>query len=68
MEDLFQRLEKQIKKLIDQSDQLKQANYQLNHGKSVLTREKDRLMLKQKKAALQIQSLLSKLKTLENLS
>ncbi|MBA3661299.1 MAG: hypothetical protein H0W64_06205 [Gammaproteobacteria bacterium] len=64
MEDLLQRLEKHIKNLLDQHNQLKQSNVQLNQGKFLLTREKELLVDKQKKAFVQIEALVSKLKAL----
>ena len=66
MDELLKRLEKQIKELIDQHDHLKQTNIQLSHGKHMLAKEKDLLLNRQQKAITQIQTLVSKLKELEN--
>jgi len=68
MEDLLQRLEKQIKQLIDQHDQLKLSNQQLHHGKFTLAREKELLLSRQQKAASQIEALVSKLKAIEKIT
>ena len=68
MEDLLQRLEKQIKDLIEQHDQLKYSNQQLHHGKYTLAREKELLLTKQQKAVTQIEGLISKLKEIEKIS
>lgn len=65
MEELLQRLEKRIKELADQHDRLKHSNLQLHLGKSVLTREKDVLLAKQQKAISQIETLVSRLKSIE---
>lgn len=65
MEDLLQRLERQIKELIDQHDQLKHSYQQFAQGKFMLAREKELLLSKQQKAITQIESLVSKLKKIE---
>jgi uncharacterized protein (TIGR02449 family) len=67
MEEILQRLEKRIKKLIDQHDQLKQANYELHKGKYMLAREKESLLAKQLKAISQIEILVSKLRAIDKL-
>lgn len=61
MEELIQHLEKQIKKLIDQHNQLKQSNQKLQQSKVVL-------LAKQQKAITQIETLVSRLKAIEKLS
>ncbi len=68
MEELLQRLENQIRELIEQHDQLKSSNQQLHHGKYTLARENELLQAKQQKAIAQIESLVSKLKQLEKLA
>lgn len=65
MDELLHRLEKQIKELIDQHDQLKLSYQQLNQGKFLLAREKELLIARQQKAISQIESLVSKLKAIE---
>lgn len=64
MEDLLLKLEKKIKELIGQHDSLKHTNHLLNQGKQVLSLEKEALLARQQKAALQIEKLVSRLKTL----
>lgn len=66
MDELLKRLEKQIKELIDQHDHLKRANVQLSHGKQLAMREKELLLNRQQKAINQIQTLVSRLKEIEN--
>jgi len=68
MEELLQRLERQIKELIDQHDQLKLTNQQLHHGKYTLSREKELLLTRQQKAATQIETLVSRLKAIEKIT
>lgn len=65
MEELLHRLERRIKTLIEQHDQLKQLTQQLNHSKFNLVREKDVLTARQEKAIEQIRLLLSRLKAIE---
>lgn len=68
MDDLLKRLEGQIKSLVDQHDQLKQTNYQLQTSRGTLSREKDTLLSRQQKAISVIESLVNKLKTIEKTS
>jgi cell division protein ZapB len=68
MEELLHRLEKRIQSLVEQHDRLKDTNLQLNQGKSILVREKDALLARQQKAISQIETLVSKLKAIENQS
>lgn len=68
MEDVLERLEVKIKSLIDKQDQLKKSNQHLFQGKSMLQHEKDLLVIKQQKAITQIETLVAKLKTIENLT
>jgi uncharacterized protein (TIGR02449 family) len=67
MEEMLQHLEKHIKKLIDQHDQLKQANVELHKSKHLLVRDKDLILARQHKAISQIETLVSKLKAIEKL-
>lgn len=62
MDELINRLEKQIKALLDQHDRLKDSNSVLSRG---IVREKELLLQKQQKAITQIQTLVSRLKTIE---
>jgi len=65
MEELLQHLELKIKELVHQQTKLQQTNTQLYHGKSSLSRERDGLLAKQKKAISQIETLVARLKALE---
>lgn len=67
MEELLRHLEARIKKLIDQQDQLKKANEQLHQGKFHLVREKDLLLDHTKKAINQIETLVTRLKSIEKI-
>lgn len=68
MEELLQRLEKQIKKLIDERSQLALSNQELNQGTVELAQEKTVLLEKQQRAISQIEALISRLKTIESMS
>jgi uncharacterized protein (TIGR02449 family) len=68
MDELIKRLETQIKALIGRHSQLKNTNQKLHQGKFLLVREKELLLTKQEKAIKQIETLVSKLKTLESSS
>lgn len=65
MDDLFKRLERQLKNLLDQHDQLRHAHTQLQQSRHLLSRDKDILLTRQQKAISTIESLLNKLKTIE---
>lgn len=57
------RLETKIRDLISKHDHLKHSHRQLNQGKMNLARDKEALMIKQQKAANQIEGLIAKLKS-----
>lgn len=65
MDELFKRLERQIKSLLDQHDQLRLANSQLQQSKHVLVRDKEDQLDRQKRAITTIESLITKLKAIE---
>lgn len=67
MEELFQCLEMKIKELIDRQNRLKTSNEELKQGKTLLANEKEVLLVKQKKAIIQIESLVSRLKSIEKI-
>ena len=67
MEELLQKLENKVRGLVEQRDQLKNANQQLNQGKLSLAREKELLVSRQHKAITQIETLVSKLKAIEKM-
>lgn len=60
MEELLQHLERQIRNLIGKQDDLHQMNQELHQSKQLL-------LIKQQQAAVQIESLLSKLKSIEKI-
>lgn len=66
MEELLRHLEAKVKEMINQHHRLKHANLQLDQGKHQLLHEKESLLAKQQKAIMQIESLVAKLKTIEN--
>lgn len=68
MEELLQGLEAKLKALIDSHVQLKQANQQLLHSKTLVAQEKDILLAKQQKAIAQIETLVSRLKAIEDVA
>lgn len=65
MEELLQRLEIKVKKMLEQHQHLKQAHEQLHELKAKLSFENEHLMIQRQKTALQLSSLISKLKSLE---
>lgn len=67
MDDLFRQLEMKIRSLLNQHHELKQSHQHLHQNHLQRSREKESLMFKQQKAITQIESLVSKLKTLEKI-
>lgn len=65
MEELLHHLEKRIQSLVEQHDQLKDTNLQLSQGKSELLRERDALLASHERVAMQIEALISQLKSIE---
>jgi len=65
MDDLYYHLEAQIKALIQQCEQLKQANLKQKQIKALLIREKDMLLAKHNVAIAQIENMLHRLKSIE---
>ena len=65
MDDTLYRLETRIKSLMQECEQLKQANLKLRQLKTLLTREKDTLLAKHKLAVSQIEIMVSRLKSIE---
>lgn len=66
MEEILQRLEVRIKALIQRCALLENANLNLKQNKSLLTRERDMLMAKNKAAITQIETMVSRLKSIES--
>jgi uncharacterized protein (TIGR02449 family) len=65
MEDMLARFESQLKQLIENHNQLKRSNHELQLGKFTLSREKESLLLQQRKAISQIETLVNRLKSIE---
>lgn len=68
MEELLRQLEHKINQIIEQVHCLKHINHQIHQGKQMIAGEKDQLLVKQQQAISQIETLVSRLKTVENLS
>lgn len=68
MDELFCQLEKQLKSLIQQYQSLKSVNVDLQRDQSTLTRDKELLLAKNKLAILQIENMVSRLKSIEKSS
>lgn len=68
MDELLRQLEKRIKGLMEQYQDLKQSNQQLNHGKYLFAREKEILLERQQRAISQIEALIARLKSIEQTS
>ncbi len=66
-DELLHLLELKIKDLLARHDKLKQTTSQLQNGKSLLLEEKETLMQKQQRAISQIETLVSRLKSIEDL-
>lgn len=65
MDELFKRLERQIKSLLDQHDSLRLSNSQLQQSRHVLMRDKEDQLDRQKRAISTIETLITKLKAIE---
>lgn len=65
MEELLTRLEQKVKDLIEQHHHLKQSHQHLH---SIKSQEKELFLAKQQKAIAQIETLVSKLKSIEKMS
>ncbi|MFZ2315386.1 MAG: hypothetical protein WAW86_06995 [Gammaproteobacteria bacterium] len=68
MDELLQHLELKLKGFVEQQAELKKTNKHLYQSKSMLTHEKELMLVKQQKAVTQIEALVSKLKAIENIS
>lgn len=66
MDDTFNHLESQVKLLVRQCENLKQANTKLKQNKILLLKEKEILLAKHKSAISQIEHMVSRLKLIEN--
>ncbi len=61
MEELFQRLDKRIRIVLQKFEHLQQ-------GKLLLVHDKEQLLAKQKDTAVQIETMIAQLKSMEGLS
>ena len=66
MEEILARFENQLKQLIDRHNKLKRAHHELQLGKFTLSREKESLLIQQRKAISQIETLVTRLKSIEH--
>ncbi len=64
MDEILRQLETKIRGLIEKYDSLNHSNQQLSQGTVSLAREKEALLLKQQKAAAQIEGLVTRLKSI----
>jgi uncharacterized protein (TIGR02449 family) len=65
MDEMLNELEQKIRTLLTQHEKLEWAHSQLQQGKSILSKEKESLLTKQKQAISYIETLVSKLKSIE---
>lgn len=65
MDDIIHNLELRIHKLIEECEQLRGGNQKLRQIKGQLIREKELLLAKHKMAITQIESMVSRLKSIE---
>lgn len=68
MDDVIGHLEAQIRTLTLKFEQLKQVNIKLQHSRAQVVREKDVLMAKHKTAVSQIETMVSRLKSIAETS
>lgn len=68
MDDLFQRLETQIRTLIERCEDLERENQDLQQNISLLLQEKETLSTKNTMAISQIENMISRLKSIESTS
>lgn len=65
MDDVIKHLETRILALIQQCENLQQTNIKLRHSRAQLVREKDLLLTKHKVAITQIETMVSRLKSID---
>ncbi len=65
MDELFQRLEKRIRTLVERCEQLERENSELREARSSLTHEKNTLTANNRQAVLQIENMISRLQSIE---
>jgi uncharacterized protein (TIGR02449 family) len=67
MDDLFQHLEKRIHTFLQKYAHTKKVNQDLQHSKVQIAREKEQLLTKHKSAVVQIENMMTHLKSIEGL-
>jgi len=67
MDDLLQRLEKHIHTFLRQFTLTKEINQLLQRSKVEMAREKEQLLIKHKSAVIQIENMVTHLKSIEGL-
>lgn len=68
MDDLLQHLEKRIQAFLQKYAHTKDTNQNLQRSKIQLAREKEQLITKHKSAVIQIENMVSRLKSIEGIS
>ncbi len=68
MEEIVTKLELQLKSLVERFEQLKVSNASLKRNQVVLVREREALLAKNKLAVTQIENMVARLKSIEQLS
>ena len=67
MDDLFNHLEKRIQLFLQKYMYAKRANSQLQTNQTQIAREKEQLLIKHKNAVIQIENMVTRLKSIERL-
>lgn len=67
MDDLFNHLEKRLQQFLQKYVHTKKANSQLQTSKIQMAREKEQLLIKHKSAVIQIENMITRLKSIEGL-
>jgi uncharacterized protein (TIGR02449 family) len=67
MDDLFHQLERRIQAFLQKYVHTKDSNHNLQRSKVQLAREKEQLLIKHKSAIIQIENMVSRLKSIEGL-
>lgn len=68
MDEILHKLEMRLRALVQKQDELNKTNAQLRQARTLLLREKEMLTAKNKIAISQIESMVARLKSIENLS
>jgi len=68
MDDLLNQLETHIKSFVQRYEHLRHSNSHLKQNQSIIAREKELLLAKNKIAITQIEAMVSRLKSIEKLT